>query len=32
MNTYTGDTAPGQAHGNSLNLNGGVWHEVALAG
>ena len=26
--TYIGDTAPGQAHGNNLNLNGGVWHEV----
>jgi len=26
--TYVGDTAPGQAHGNSLNLNGGLWHEV----
>jgi predicted lipoprotein with Yx(FWY)xxD motif len=26
--TYVGDTAPGQAHGNNLNLNGGLWHEV----
>ena len=26
--TYIGDTAPGQARGNNLNLNGGVWHEV----
>jgi predicted lipoprotein with Yx(FWY)xxD motif len=26
--TYVGDTAPGQAHGNDLNLNGGLWHEV----
>jgi predicted lipoprotein with Yx(FWY)xxD motif len=26
--TYIGDTAPGQAHGNNLNLNGGLWHEV----
>ena len=26
--TYIGDTTPGQAHGNNLNLNGGVWHEV----
>jgi predicted lipoprotein with Yx(FWY)xxD motif len=25
--TYIGDTAPGQAHGNNLNLNGGLWHE-----
>jgi predicted lipoprotein with Yx(FWY)xxD motif len=26
--TYIADTAPGQARGNSLNLNGGLWHEV----
>ena len=26
--TYVGDTAPGQARGNNLNLNGGLWHEV----
>ena len=26
--TYLGDTAPGQARGNNLNLNGGLWHEV----
>jgi len=26
--TYIADTAPGQAHGNNLNLNGGLWHEV----
>jgi predicted lipoprotein with Yx(FWY)xxD motif len=26
--TYIGDSAPGQARGNNLNLNGGVWHEV----
>ncbi len=26
--TYVGDTAPGQAHGNDLNLNGGLWHEI----
>ena len=26
--TYGGDTAPGQARGNDLNLNGGLWHEV----
>ncbi|HEX6451478.1 MAG TPA: hypothetical protein VF060_18690 [Trebonia sp.] len=26
--TYIGDTAPGQARGNNLNLNGGLWHEV----
>ena len=26
--TYIGDTAPGQARGNNINLNGGLWHEV----
>src|SRR3984957_10872539 len=26
--TYIGDTSPGQASGNHLNLNGGLWHEV----
>ena len=26
--TYIGDAAPGQARGNNLNLNGGLWHEV----
>ena len=26
--TYIGDTAPGQAKGNNLNLNGGLWREV----
>ena len=26
--TYVGDSAPGQARGNNLNLNGGFWHEV----
>jgi predicted lipoprotein with Yx(FWY)xxD motif len=26
--TYAGDTHPGQANGNNLNLNGGLWHEV----
>jgi predicted lipoprotein with Yx(FWY)xxD motif len=30
--TFTADTAPGQAQGNGLNLNGGVWHEVATSG
>jgi predicted lipoprotein with Yx(FWY)xxD motif len=29
--TYIGDSAPGQANGNNLNLNGGLWHEVAVA-
>jgi predicted lipoprotein with Yx(FWY)xxD motif len=26
--TYVSDTAPGQASGNNLNINGGLWHEV----
>jgi predicted lipoprotein with Yx(FWY)xxD motif len=30
--TYVGDTAPGQANGNNLNLNGGLWHEIAVSG
>ncbi len=30
--TYVGDTAPGQAHGNNLNLNGGLWHVVPVSG
>ena len=30
--TYVGDTGPGQAFGNNLNLNGGLWHEVAVSG
>ena len=30
--TYVGDKAPGQAHGNNLNLNGGLWHEVTISG
>ena len=30
--TYVGDTAPGQALGNNLNLNGGLWHEVTVSG
>ena len=30
--TYIGDSAPGQAHGNNLNLNGGLWHEVTVTG
>ena len=30
--TYKGDTAPGQATGNGLNINGGVWHEVTVSG
>ena len=30
--TYVGDSAPGQANGNGLNLNGGLWHEVPVSG
>jgi predicted lipoprotein with Yx(FWY)xxD motif len=30
--TYIGDTAPGQAKGNGLNLSGGVWHEMTASG
>jgi predicted lipoprotein with Yx(FWY)xxD motif len=30
--TYIGDTAPGQARGNNLNLNGGLWHEIVVSG
>jgi predicted lipoprotein with Yx(FWY)xxD motif len=26
--TYIADNAPGQASGNNINLNGGLWHEV----
>jgi predicted lipoprotein with Yx(FWY)xxD motif len=29
--TYIADTAPGQAKGNNINLNGGVWHEVPVS-
>jgi predicted lipoprotein with Yx(FWY)xxD motif len=29
---YTADTAPGQASGNGLNVDGGVWHEVTASG
>ena len=29
--TYAGDHAPGQATGNDLNVNGGVWHEVTVS-
>jgi predicted lipoprotein with Yx(FWY)xxD motif len=28
--TYVGDSGPGQAHGNNINLNGGLWHEVVV--
>ena len=30
--TYIGDTSPGMAKGNNLNISGGVWHEIALTG
>jgi predicted lipoprotein with Yx(FWY)xxD motif len=30
--TYVGDSAPGQASGNGINLNGGLWHEVTASG
>jgi predicted lipoprotein with Yx(FWY)xxD motif len=30
--TYIGDSTPGQAHGDNLNLNGGLWHEVTVSG
>jgi len=30
--TYIGDSGPGQAHGNNINLNGGLWHEVVVSG
>jgi predicted lipoprotein with Yx(FWY)xxD motif len=28
--TYVADTAPGEAKGNKLNLNGGLWYEVRV--
>lgn len=30
--TYVGDSAPGTASGNNLNLNGGLWHDVPITG
>ncbi len=30
--TYIGDSGPGQASGNNLNLNGGLWHDIPVAG
>jgi predicted lipoprotein with Yx(FWY)xxD motif len=30
--TYIGDSGPGQASGNNLNLNGGLWHDIPIAG
>ncbi len=29
--TYIGDSKPGQASGNNVNLNGGLWHEVVVS-
>lgn len=30
--TYVGDSAPGQATGNDINLNGGFWYEMPASG
>jgi predicted lipoprotein with Yx(FWY)xxD motif len=30
--SYIGDNGPGQANGNNLDLNGGLWYEVRTAG
>ena len=30
--TYVGDSGTGQARGNNLNLNGGLWYDVRVAG
>jgi predicted lipoprotein with Yx(FWY)xxD motif len=30
--TYIGDTAPGVASGNNVNLNGGFWYDIPLSG
>jgi predicted lipoprotein with Yx(FWY)xxD motif len=30
--TYVGDNGPGQANGNNLDLNGGLWYEVRVSG
>jgi predicted lipoprotein with Yx(FWY)xxD motif len=30
--TYVADTAPGQARGNNINLNGGLWFDVKVTG
>ena len=29
--TYVGDSGPGQAHGNKLDINGGYWHAVPVS-
>ena len=30
--TYIGDNGPGEANGNNLDLNGGLWYEVRVSG
>jgi predicted lipoprotein with Yx(FWY)xxD motif len=30
--TYIGDNSPGQANGNNLDLNGGLWYEMRVSG
>jgi predicted lipoprotein with Yx(FWY)xxD motif len=30
--TYVGDSAPGQANGNNINLNEGLWREIVVPG
>jgi predicted lipoprotein with Yx(FWY)xxD motif len=30
--TYVGDSGPGQANGNNINLNGGLWREIVVRG
>ena len=30
--TYAGDSGPGQAKGNGLNISGGVWWEMTVSG
>jgi len=30
--TYSGDSSPGQAKGNGITLNGGIWHEATVMG
>ena len=30
--TYVGDSAPGTASGQALNLNGGLWYVITPAG
>jgi predicted lipoprotein with Yx(FWY)xxD motif len=30
--TYIADSAPGQVHGNNINLNGGLWFDVKVTG